>query len=388
MIVLSASIVVIFLGTVLLAVLLVAGMVRLISLNTVASEPGENLPLVSVIIPVRNEAAALPATLQRVMAQNYPRLDVLVIDDRSEDDTPAILAQMQLRWPALRVQRIDALPDGWLGKSNAMQTGADAARGDFLLFIDGDVRLEETTISRAVNFCLERQADHLTLLFKNCSPGWLLNSLILEMGIGMLLLFRPWAVSDPGSHAFIGIGAFNLVRRDVYRAIEGHRSFRMHPIDDLMLGKAIKSNGYRQFCLRGHDFLAVPWYQSVGEMARGLSKNMFSLVHYNFLPAAAFVISVFLLNTVPLVGLFLTGTWLQLLSAIAIGLRLFVFGRGLVMLRLPLYYVPTALITPYLSSSLLAYAVITTIRQGGIYWRGTYYPLSELRKSQSVWLGR
>jgi glycosyltransferase involved in cell wall biosynthesis len=385
MIVVYMAVGLIFAGTVLLAVVLVSGMWRLQSLAAIDGTPEGHFPLVSVLVPVRNEAIALPATVDGLFAQNYPRLEIIVIDDRSEDETVVVLQNLRQHWPELQVHRIDNLPEGWLGKSHALQRGAELAKGDFLLFIDGDVVMEATTITRAMRFFLAERVDHLTLLFKNSTKGWLLNSLILEMGIGMLLLFRPWAVGNAKSKAFIGVGAFNLIRREVYTAIGGHKDFRMHPIDDLMLGKAVKKHGYQQRCLRGHEFLSVPWYDSLTAMAKGLSKNMYSLVHYQLLPALLFVVAVFLLHTIPLLGLWSADPVVRLLSGGAIFLRLAVFARGLVMLKQPLYYLPTALLTPYLSSFVLSYAVVETIRRGGISWRGTFYPLAELRRSRPVW---
>ena len=202
------------------------------------------LLLISVVIPARNEKRHLEIALQSVLGQKYPTFEVIVIDDRSTDETGEILDRMAVQNPLLRVFHIQELPQGWLGKNFALSYGASKARGDLLLFTDADVIMEPTTMSRAVSYLIKERLDHMTL-----SPTLSMPSLILRIFVtGFYFFFslyaRPWKARDSKSHAHIGIGAFNLIRQKVYQTIGTHQVIAMRPDDDMKLGKIVKKNGF------------------------------------------------------------------------------------------------------------------------------------------------
>jgi hypothetical protein len=341
-------------------------------------------PVVSVVVPVCNEEDNIERSLMSLLAQVYTKLEIIVVNDRSTDKTAEILSQLRARFPKLIVHEITELPDGWIGKSHALSTGASLAKGKYLVFTDADVILEKTTIARAVGYMASIQLDHLTLIFKNISYGWILNSLILDSGLGLLFLFRPWKVKTRGNRYFVGIGAFNMVKREVYQEVGGHESIRMHPIDDMMLGKIIKERGFFQDCLLAYDFVRIPWYGSVSAMIKGLEKNMFAVVHYRVALIPLPIFMVFVASILPVWGVVLGDKYVQTVCFIAVGIRLVTFYYGLRMQGLSGWYFPGCIITPYISCYIILKSAFVTIKNGGILWRGQRYALADLRKTRPL----
>ncbi|MCG2744565.1 MAG: glycosyltransferase family 2 protein, partial [Desulfobacteraceae bacterium] len=298
------------------------GSLKLGSLGDIGPTAAKDAPLVSIIVPACNEAETIAPALATLLAQDYVNLEIVVVNDRSTDGTGEILREMQLRHPELIVLDIDELPEGWLGKHHALHCGAALAKGDILLFTDADIHMQATTVGRAVNRLEQTGLDHLCLIFKNKAKGWLLNSLILDAGSGLFLLFKPWLAGNPRSKRFMGVGAFNMVRRRAYEQVGGHAAIKTHPIDDLMLGKIIKEAGLRQECLSGYDFVTVDWYNSTGAMIDGLMKNIFALANFNTVLALSGVLGLGLLTILPQWGLLFAHGPARLFFGLTVALRL------------------------------------------------------------------
>lgn len=361
------------------------GMKRVGTINEVEPFAGqEDFPSVSLIVPACNEERGLEEAVRSLAGQSYPNLEIILVNDRSTDRTGEILAGLQQQYPELLVMDITSLPDGWLGKNHALQRGADRATGEFLLFTDADVVLEETVIARAVRVMIDQNLDHLTLAFRNTAKGSLLNSMIVDSLAGLLLLLKPWRVSEPNSKYFIGIGAFNMVRSSVYQRIGGHRRHRMHPIDDIMLGKSVKEQGFKQGCLLGHGAVSVHWYGGIAEMVQGLMKNVFCF--YNFsIPLALLAVAGIAVTTVlPLPALLLSQGLVRWVLLLVILARLYGFTLSAGALGISRFLFPYTLVTPWLLMYIIVRAVATTIWNRGIDWRGTHYPLAELRSNEPI----
>lgn len=367
-------------GTAVTAVVLAAG-IRKIGLLDHIPPAAIDGPSVSIIVPACNEEQHIEKGLLTLLEQDYQYLEIIAVDDRSTDNTASVLQALKMRHPRLRVLHVKELPHGWMGKSHALSKGAAAATGEYLVFTDADVLMEKTVISRAVQHVTRNRLDHLTLIFKNISGGWLLNSLVLDAGLGLMYLFRPWAAKKRESRAFVGIGAFNMLKKQVYERIGGHSSFRMHPIDDMMLGKTLKNKKFRQDCLLAYDFLTVPWYDSVGAMIDGLQKNLFAVVHYRLWLIPLAIAGVVVGTILPAWGLVFGDATVRLVCMVTVSIRMLVFMKGLQLQNLPLYYAPGALVTPYVSCYIIVRSALVTVLQAGITWRGHHYPLNELKKS-------
>lgn len=351
-------------------------------LHDVAPLSAAGAPPVSIVVAARNEERNLEAALRSLLAQHYPRLEIVVVDDRSVDATGAILDRMAEGDPRLRVVHLTELPPGWLGKNHALQRGAEAASGEWILFTDADIVMNPTTVARAVALAMSERLDHLTVAPRVHMPGPVLQGFGTLFGIVFSLWTRPWKVSDPRSPSHVGIGAFNLLRATAYRAMGGHRPIRMRPDDDIKLGKLVKKNGFRQQFAVGTELISVEWYASVRELVHGLTKNAFAATEYRLGAVLAATAVNLLFFVWPFVAVFVTEGPARLLYGIAVGILLFIFVGAA---RMQGANPAPGLLFPLLNL-LLLYIVwrstLVTLATGGIEWRGTRYPLDELRANR------
>ncbi|MFN8011122.1 MAG: glycosyltransferase [Holophagaceae bacterium] len=232
---------------------------------------------VCLCVPARDEAAELGPALDTWLAQDYPELRVVVVDDGSTDATPALLAARAAAHPErLRVLRNDVLPPGWLGKNHALHLASEtpeARAADWLLFVDADVRATPDLLRRAFAFLDDRPADILALLFAVDAEGAAERLCTPLLGAAFLGLVPPDRVADPRSRAFAGIGAFTLVRREAYDAVGGHAAAPLEAVDDMMLARRMKATGRMNRLALGGPMLRVRLYHGLLDVARGLRKN-------------------------------------------------------------------------------------------------------------------
>jgi len=337
-------------------------------------------PPVSGIIPARDEELALERSLQTVLDQDYPAFEVVVLNDRSTDGTGDILEQLRGRYPHLQVTHLEGLPGGWLGKNHALFVGAQRARGEWLLFTDADVQFEPRALSAAVAYALQHELDHLTALPHMLAKGPLLRAFVSV--ITLLFSFGVLRASAPATKAHAGLGAFNLLRRAVYEKVGGHRPIALRPDDDMMLGKLLKGAGFRQGVAFGTELVRVEWYTSLGEAIRGLHKNAFAGLSYSLPVVLAVTFGLTLTNIFPFVAVFMSTGLTRLLFALAVLTIVAVYALNARVSKLPAWY---AALHP-VAVALLLYATlgsaVNATLQGGIRWRGTFYPLEQLRRNR------
>lgn len=245
-------------------------------------------PTVCLCIPVRNEAAELPAALDSWLAQDYPALQILVVDDGSTDGSTEILQQRQMARPArLRVLRNDALPPGWLGKNHALDLASrqpEALAADWLLFADGDVQAAPSLLRRAMAFAEAQPTDILALVpaIDAITPA---ERVILPIAASaFLLVVPPHQVPNPRHPAFCGVGGFTLVRREAYDAVGGHAGAPLEAIDDMMLARRVKAAGFTNRVAKGGPDLHLRMYHGLWELVRAMRKNSAALPLWWLLP--------------------------------------------------------------------------------------------------------
>jgi glycosyltransferase involved in cell wall biosynthesis len=347
--------------------------------NLAAQPPRATGPLVSVIFAAKDEGPNIEQALGSMLAQSYERVEFIAVNDRSTDDTGAVLDRMAAGDERIRVTHISDLPAGWLGKNHALQAGAAVAQGEYLLFTDADIVFDRDAIARAIPFMEARGIDHLAVGPELDSPSPILELVVTYFMLGFFLLFRPWLVSDPGRQEHIGIGAFNLVRARLYRGFDGHARIALRPDDDIKLGRLVKLAGGKQLLADGHGVIRVRWYATVPELARGLRKNTFAGLRYSITMALGATLMGLVVNIWPFIAVFVTSgavRWINLAAAlIMVGLLAAVSAglRGRIWIAIG-YPIAAAILTYILIDS-----TWRTLSRGGIEWRGTFYPLAALK---------
>lgn len=342
-------------------------------------KPVEHQPAVAIIIAVRNEEEDVEKALQSICNINYSNYRIIVLNDRSTDNTGAILAQMKVRYPAINIVTIDTLPDGWLGKNNALYQGYLNSTEEWMLFTDADIVFHPDALSKAMGYAEQNKLDHLTILPQTVSRSVTLNSLLATFGLMLILYLRPWDVRNPKRKAAMGVGAFNLVKRSAYEKAGTHAPISLRPDDDLKLGQLIKRAGFRSDVLSGREYLTLEWYKTVKQFIDGLMKNSFSISNYKFIGAILNVLATLICVALPVPVMLIFGAIsIKILACVVI-----LFQMVYMELTSPNKWWHAFMI-PF-AGALMAYiimrAAIITLKQGGIYWRDSFYSLDELRKN-------
>jgi glycosyltransferase involved in cell wall biosynthesis len=339
-------------------------------------------PSVSVVVAARDEEKAVGLALRTVMEQDYAgRLEIVAVDDRSTDGTGDILADLASEVPGtLRRIRVDGLPEGWLGKNHALWVGAEQAAGEWLLFTDADVRFAPDCIGLAVRHAIGEGLDHLTLAPELVSRGVALKSFVAAFVLVFEVTQRPWRASDPHAKESVGVGSFNLVKKEAYVRAGTHRAIAVRPDDDLKLGEILKRAGFRQGVAYGLETVRVEWHRTLAGAVRGLEKSMFPGVDYRPSTALLASLALFATNVLPFVGAaFARRTAARLLFGLDVALVFAMYARGARRSGTPAYY---AALHPF-GVAVLIFAMLrstyTTLARGGIEWRGTFYPLALLK---------
>src|ERR1700761_8711136 len=347
--------------------------------------PEDAVPSLTVVVPARNEAENIGAALETLAMQQYTGLRVLAIDDRSTDKTRQIVDEFAERYPErIGAIHIDYMPEGWLGKTFALEVGTRNSASEYLLFTDADVLFSPSSLRRAMAFAAMTQADHAIVMptpeVKGRGEGMLLSFL----SVWGMWIMRPWRVSDPQArHDVIGVGAFNLVRREALEVLGGWEPQRLAVIEDVTLGRRMKAAGLQQRVAFGPDLVLVHWAKGARGIVRGLTKNLFAAANFRLLAMLGSCVVMLVLFLAPLAGLAWWPTILPALIAlccIAACYRI-TSERSYVDARYGWLYPVSAIVMAWaMGRSMLAVAV----RQG-VMWRGTFYPLRELRMHNSPW---
>ena len=258
-------------------------------------------PLVSIIVPARNEAKRIPEkSLSSMLAQNYGNFELIVLNDRSTDETGKILRKIRERNRKLQI--IDgAEPSAeWLGKPHALEQAFRRASGEWILATDADVVFAPETVSTAVSHAEELDLDALTLL-----PGQIYGSFWEKIFIPVFewfcVLRAPLhRVNDPRRAETLGAGNFFMIRRGVLEKIGGFESVKSEVAEDLKLAEIIKSNGFRLRIDYAPDLIQTRMYASFAEIWSGFTKNFFPAMNFSFSKTFLGSLSIFLFGVLPL----------------------------------------------------------------------------------------
>jgi chlorobactene glucosyltransferase len=244
---------------------------------------------ISVLIPARNEQANLPRCLDSLLAQSYPNLEILVMDDDSTDGTWAVLQEYASRYPErIQIARNDSLPDGWTGKCWVCWQLSRMATGSWLAFIDADTVHQPDSIGHAYLEARRRSSSLISYV-----PELVLGTLAEKIGVPVItfafyLLFPMGLIRwIPSRYVAMAVGPFLLVRRDTYERFGGHQRLREEIVDDVAMARAVKSLGEPVDLIDGNGLMSTRFYHNAREVWNGFSKAAFGAFGFSFLPYLA-----------------------------------------------------------------------------------------------------
>jgi glycosyltransferase involved in cell wall biosynthesis len=340
-------------------------------------------PKVSIIVPARNEGADIEAALTRLLALDYDNYEIITVNDRSTDDTGTIMDRVAACPAArgrLKVIHVKELPPHWLGKTHAMWSAARQATGEWLLFTDGDVMFKPDALRRAIAYAEAEPADHVVLFPKMIMTRPSERMMIAFFQTLFVFGHRPWKVADPKTKDHMGVGAFNLARRSTYESVGTYERLRMEILDDMKLAKVIKNAGFAARNVFGDDLISIHWAKGAMGIVNNLTKNFFAVLSYQWLRSVVSCFGLAFLNLGPFVGTLFVHGWARLPYAIALASMFSIYvgmsGRSAIK---PHYFLLHPVSTLLFSYTVLR-SMILTYKQKGVIWRGTLYPLDELKK--------
>ncbi|MEC9372562.1 MAG: glycosyltransferase, partial [Planctomycetota bacterium] len=344
---------------------------------------GEDEPSVTVVVPARNEAARIETTVQRLLSQRGVALSIVAVNDRSEDETGAILDRIAAGDERVRVVHVERLPEGWLGKCHALHAGTEDVESEWTLFLDADVWMREDVVARAVAAAERRGAQHLTVIPEFTAKGLFGKATMLFITL-TLVRHGAWVNRDRRT-TYLGVGAFNLVRTEAHRSIGRHERLRMEVIDDLKLALILKEAGYRARVYFATRDVEVEYAPTPRHLITVLEKNGFSLFMYSMALTCAALMGLLVMWGAPMIGLGAFGWagWAPGLAAAA-GMALAVAPCWMQSRKMgwsvwPAMVAPLSAIVPIVA---VANSMVRTLSQGGIRWRGAFYPLAALREGR------
>lgn len=353
--------------------------------------PLRSQPLVSILIPARNEAEMLAATLPRFLSQDYDNFEVILVDDASTDGTADVVKKFLPSYPErLRLLRVESLPPDWIGKTHALDVGFRAARGEWVLAADADILLDPKALRAGLWVAEQQRAELVSIFaFMECVSFW--EKVILP-GFGLLLatFFPVRKINDPNSTVALASGGYILMRRRMWAKLGGYQTVRSEMIDDLNTARIVKHSGHRIFASLTQDLVRTRMYKNFGEIWEGLRKNAFASHHFSVRRMLFWVSGGLLANLLPLASLFYSAALLlggtagseeqawQLQAVLALAAAQYFLS---VLLHLPVlaYYgigFGYALLAPLggiLYAAISLDSMVSTLRGQGVSWKLRQY---------------
>ncbi|MFN8410920.1 MAG: glycosyltransferase [Anaerolineales bacterium] len=352
--------------------------------------PPQKTPLISICIPARNEENNIRRCVEAVLNQDYPSIEVIVLDDRSTDGTSEILHQLALQHTTLRIINGSDLPEGWAGKPHALYQASAIARGEWLCFLDADTFLEPQAISSCYVKALETEADLFTVMTAQILGSFWEKVVMPLVMTALSVGFSPRKVNDPTRRDAVANGQFIMIKRSIYDLIGGHEKVKDQIVEDKAISEQVKWNGHRLIVADGMQVVRTRMYTSLPTMWEGWTKNIYLGLrdHIGMLLLGAFGASLALIAALflpiwPLLGLgwyFINnGGWMAL-SVIAQALLVWMY---LIYLRakiakkmgISIWYAITTPLGAGVFAAMMLTSAWKVLSGQGVTWRGrSYHP--------------
>jgi len=347
-----------------------------------ADLPVSTFPMVSIIVSARNEEDKIERCLASLMELDYPTLEIIAVNDRSTDGTGIIMDGLSVNDDRLTAIHIEGLPEKWLGKNHAMHIGSQKAKGDFLLFTDGDIIFKNNTLRLAMGHTLDKGLDHLVLFPRAITNTFWETAFTGFFGFIYIMVIKPAKVLSGSMKSYAGAGAFNLIKRSSYMKIGGHVPLRLEVIDDLKLGKLVKMSGLRQDILLADDLLSVRWHDGVWGLVKGFEKNMFASLNFSIAKLLYVTLLMIYGFFFPYIGIIMfhgLQIWGYVFAILAMHTLFGFYGTqtgGGFKTTFSLPFAAMLFLWSYWNST------FKTLYNGGISWRDTFYPIKLLKDNK------
>jgi chlorobactene glucosyltransferase len=346
--------------------------------------PPAEPPRLSVIVAAKDEEANIEACVRSILSQDHPRFELVVVNDRSTDRTPAILDRLRREFQGrLKVLTIESLPEGWGGQNNALQQGARASTGEWLCFTDADCQWDcPRTLSIAAREAQAHGADLLTLLPRMDAPTVWEKIYIPVCSLVFMMRLRIPDANRPDQPAAYANGAFLMVRRAAYEALGGHERVRNQLNDDIALARLAKAGGYRLRLAGNSDLYRTRMYGTIRQAWSGWARNFYGTLQTgrNLLAALAATVGLFVLPwvgfaTFAALAAFVDArfasaafAWGAAVAASHLGMAVIYWGFSCPIAASALYF-PAALFV----TSIVGRAAVRALRKTGMSWQGARY---------------
>jgi chlorobactene glucosyltransferase len=344
----------------------------------------DDLPLISVMIPARNEARNIRQCVQTVLDQNYPRVEVIVLDDRSTDATSTILAEIQASAPNLKIIAGKPLPDGWAGKPHALHQAFAHAQGEYLCFIDADTFLAPDCLAAVWHTAKTHDAGLFSMLTDQTLDTFWERTILPIVFTAMSVAFQPRRINDPDTPDAIANGQFLFFSRQTYDAIGGHESVADSVVEDLALARHVKGSGARLLVADGRPWASTRMYTSLPEIWEGWTKNIYLglqgktglLLFGMFGTLLSVVLMLGWLPTVIVWWVIGGGTWAVAAVAqavFALGYMLTVRMQAARGMGLPAWYGLTTPLGTIMLCGMVWNSTLRALTGRGVTWKGRVY---------------
>jgi chlorobactene glucosyltransferase len=347
-------------------------------------------PLISICVPARDEEHNIRACLEAILVQTYPNTEVIVLEDRSSDNTAAILQDLSDQHNNLKILNGSTLPAGWAGKPYALSQAEKSARGEWLCFIDADTFLIPKTISSCYSTAIETGADLFTIMTEQITVTFWEKTVMPLVLTALSVGFPARKVNDPRQPDAIANGQFIMIKRSVYDAIGGHESVKDKIVEDKAISERVKWNGYRLIVADGSQVARTRMYTSLPQMWEGWTKNIYlglrdqpSLLGLGVFGVVVSVISAIFLPLWPLIGLlwyFHGGGWPAitvvfeslLVWVVLLSARATVAGK----MDISRWYAFTTPLGTGIFTAMMLTSAWNVVSGRGVTWRGRKYQTS------------
>jgi glycosyltransferase involved in cell wall biosynthesis len=357
--------------------------------TTLPALPTGTGPHLTVVVPACNEEGSIANTLGSLLAQKGIRLQIVAVDDRSTDSTgermEAVAARIEDGSPhVLEVIRNRELPAGWLGKPHAVSLGVARAVAQWILLTDADLNFAPQCLAKALRLAEARRADHMVLLPTLIQRSWAESAMVAVFQVLAQWSIRLWKVEDPKARDFLGVGGFNMIRASTLEAIGGVEAVRLEVVEDISIGWLVKHHKFQSVVAVGPGQASIRWFEGAFGVVANLEKNGFAAFRFALPLMVVALASMGLQIALPFIALFLGWTGVAAAAAMYLGIAIGYRANHKVNGVSPVLAVVYAPALAVLCWGFLRSAVLT-LGRGGVTWRGTFYPLAELKRGMIPW---